>query len=77
MGIITLIFYPLFMMMEKWIDRFSRRFVKAGKSVGGKYIGLLVMFVMAILILTGIYAKVWYNINVLKLIANGTIGNVI
>lgn len=77
MAIITLIFYPLFMMLEKWLDRFSRRFVKAGNSVGGKYIGLLVMFFLALFVLTCIYAKMWYNINVLKHMVNGTLMNLI
>lgn len=77
MAIITLIFYPLFVMLEKWLDGFSRRFVKAGNAMGGKYIGLLVMFFLALIVLTCIYAKMWYNINVLKHIANGTLMNLI
>jgi hypothetical protein len=71
MMIITIIFYPLFLMMQKWLDGLSRKFVKAGHAVAGKYLGLLVMFFIALFILTCIYANLWYNINVLKLIADG------
>jgi hypothetical protein len=71
MMIITIIFYPLFMMLQKWLDRLSRKFVKAGRPVAGKYFGLLVMFFIGLFILTCIYANLWYNINVLKLIADG------
>jgi hypothetical protein len=71
MAIITIVFYPLFMMLQEWLDRFSRRFVKAGHSFAGKYIGLVLMFITGLFILTCIYAHMWYNLNVLKLIANG------
>jgi len=71
MMIITIIFYPLFLMMQKWLDVLSRRFVKAGHSVAGKYLGLLLMFIIGLFILTCIYANLWYNINVLKLFTEG------
>jgi hypothetical protein len=71
MAIITIVFYPLFIWLQKWIDTFSRRFVKAGHAVAGKYVGLLIMFVLGIFVLTCFYAHLWYNINVIKLIANG------
>jgi hypothetical protein len=71
MGIIALIFYPLFTMLQGWLDRFSKRFVKAGHAVAGKYLGLLLMFIFGLFVLTCFYAHMWYDINVLKLIANG------
>jgi hypothetical protein len=71
MAIITIIFYPLFTMLQQWLDRFSRRFVKAGHMLAGKYLGLLLMFAAGLLILMGIYAHMWYHINVFKLLANG------
>lgn len=71
MGIIAIIFYPLFTMLQGWLDRLSKRFVKAGHAVAGKYLGLLLMFVIGLFVLTGIYAHMWYDINVLKLIVNG------
>jgi hypothetical protein len=71
MGIIALVFYPLFMWLHNWIDRFSKRFVKAGKGVAGKYLGLFLMLVTGLFILLCFYAHMWYGINVLKLIVNG------
>ena len=71
MGIIAIVFYPLFTTMQKWLDRFSKRFVKAGHAVAGKYLGLLLMFIIALFVLTCFYAHMWYDINVLKLIAHG------
>ncbi|MBN2167453.1 MAG: hypothetical protein JW717_14350 [Marinilabiliaceae bacterium] len=64
MAIITILFYPLFTKLEEWINRFSKRFIKAGHSYFGKYIGLLLMYLIALLILTFFYAQMWYNINI-------------
>jgi hypothetical protein len=72
MGIIALIFFPLFTWLQQWIDSFSRRFVKAGHNLAGRYLGLLLMFVIGLFVLMCFYAHVWYGINVLKLITNGT-----
>lgn len=71
MGIIAVIFYPLFVWLERWVDKFSRRFVKAGKGLAGKYLGLLLMFLAGLFILMCFYAHMWYGINVLKMIFNG------
>lgn len=72
MGIITVVFYPLFIKFEDWLNRFSKRFIKAGHGVAGKYIGLLLMFTAGLLVLTYFYAKQWYNINIFKLMVNGS-----
>jgi len=71
MAIIAVVFYPLFMWLHQWVDRFSRRFVKAGRSVAGRYMGLFLMFIAGFFILMCFYAHLWYGINVLKMIANG------
>ncbi len=71
MAIITVVFYPLFTQLQKWVDKFSRKFVKAGHALVGKYLGLLFMFLAGLFVLTCIYAHMWYNINVLKLIFSG------
>lgn len=72
MAVITLVFYPLFTMLQKWLDRLSRKFVKAGHSFAGRYLGFIVMAVLGLFILICIYAHQWYHINVLKMVANGT-----
>lgn len=71
MGIIAIIFYPLFVWLESWIDRFSRRFMKAGNVLAGKYLGLIIMFLAGLFVLICFYAHMWYGINVVKLVLNG------
>ncbi len=71
MAVIAVIFYPLFMKLEDWTNSFSRKFVKAGHNLAGKYLGLLLMFVAGMIILLYFYAKVWYNINIFSMMLNG------
>jgi hypothetical protein len=71
MAIITVVFYPLFIRLQDWTNSFSKKFVKAGRSMAGKYIGLLLMFAVGLLVLTYFYARMWYNINIIRLIING------
>ena len=75
MGIIAIIFFPLFTWLQKWLDKLSRRFVKAGHAVAGKYIGFFLMLLTGLFILMGLYAHLWYGINVVKMILNGTFLN--
>jgi mannitol-specific phosphotransferase system IIBC component len=72
MGIIAVVFYPLFTWLQKWLDRVSRKFVKAGHNLAGKYIGLFLMAVLGLFILMCFYAHMWYGINVLKMVFSGT-----
>jgi hypothetical protein len=74
MGIITLIFYPLFAKLEDWLNVLSTRIVKSGKSYGGKYLGLLLMFLACLSVLFYFYAKMWYNIDVIRFIFQGKLG---
>ncbi len=71
MGIITVVFYPLFTKLEDWLNALSKKFVTAGKSVGGRYLGLLGMFLLGLLILFYFYAQMWYHLNIFKLMLNG------
>lgn len=71
MGIITLVFYPLFIKLQDWVNGFSRRFIKAGHSIAGKYLGLILMFAAGMLVLVYFYARMWYNINIFTLIIDG------
>ena len=76
MAVITVVFYPLFLKLQQWLDRFSRRFVKTGHPVAGKYLGLLLMFGSGLLVLTFFYARMWYNINLFKTILDGSLSSV-
>lgn len=66
MGIIVIIFYPLFVKLEGWVKDISVKAIKSGKSLGGKYIGLIVTFLICLLVLTYFYAKMWYHINIFE-----------
>lgn len=70
MAITVVIFYPLFTKLESWIKILSVKVVKGGKSVAGKYLGLLFTFFVALIILAYFYAKMWYNVNLFSLLVN-------
>lgn len=75
MGIICIVFYPLFTKLEDWLNQVSVKVVKHGKSFGGKYIGLIIVFFICLAILTYFYAKLWYHINLLEILFQGKIQN--
>jgi len=73
MGIIVIIFYPLFLKLEDWVTGISVKFIKKGKSMGGKYLGLFLAFFLGMIVLMYFYAKMWYHIDIFKALFNGTI----
>lgn len=77
MAIIVIVFYPLFTKMEEWVKKISTKFIKTGKSVAGKYLGLFLSFFVAILILFYFYARMWYKIDFIQVVLQGNIGSYI
>ncbi len=75
MGVIVVIFYPLFIKMEEWVKKISTKFIKTGKSVAGKYLGLLLAFLVAMMVLLYFYVKMWYKTDLIRAILDGTILN--
>lgn len=73
MGITVIVFYPLFLKLESWVKDISIKAVKSGKSVAGKYLGLLFVFIAGLMVLSFFYAKMWYHINILRVIFHGNI----
>lgn len=71
MAIITVVFYPLFLKFEDWLNSFSKRFIKAGHGLAGKYLGLLLMFAAGMFALLYFYADMWYNINIFRMMFEG------
>ena len=63
MGIIVVVFYPLFTKMEEWVKSLSLRMIKSGKSLAGRYMGLALVFLAALMVLCYFYAKMWYHID--------------
>lgn len=75
MGIICVIFYPLFTKLEEWINDISAKIIRGGKSLGGKYLGLITVYILCLAVLTYFYAKLWYKIDLLKILFSGRIND--
>lgn len=66
MAIIVMILYPLFSKLETWVKNLSVKAVRSGNSVAGKFFGLLITFLAALLVLLYFYARMWYHINIFQ-----------
>jgi hypothetical protein len=73
MGIIILVFYPLFIKLEEWVKIVSRKVLKTGKSMAGRYLGLAFTFLAWLLVLFYFYAKTWYHLDFVKILFSGNI----
>ena len=71
MAVIVVILYPFFIKLESWVREISLKIVRSGRSVAGKYFGLLITFVAALLILCYFYGKMWYHTDFLKVLLHG------
>jgi hypothetical protein len=74
MLIIVVVFYPLFIKLEDWISGLSVKFIKSGRSLAGKYLGLFITFTGGMLVLFYFYARMWYHIDFLRVLFHGEIG---
>jgi hypothetical protein len=77
MAITVIIFYPLFTKLEEWVRGLSMKIIKKGKSMAGKYLGLVLVFASCLVVLSFFYAKMWYHINLWQILVQGKIGNYI
>jgi hypothetical protein len=68
MAILVVIFYPLFIKLEGWIKSLSVKAIKTGNSAAGKSLGLIFTFLAALVILLYFYARMWYNINIFRML---------
>lgn len=75
MAIIVIVFYPLFLKLEDWVTGFSVKLVKSGKSLAGKYLGLFLIFVGCLVVLGYFYARMWYQIDIVRALFAGSIGD--
>jgi len=75
MIIIVVVFYPLFIKLEDWITDVSVRFIKSGRSLAGKYMGMFLTFFTGMVILFYFYARMWYHIDFLRVLFRGELGN--
>jgi hypothetical protein len=77
MAAIVLVFYPLFAKLEEWAKGLSMKIVKKGRSMAGRYLGLALAFVASLIVLSYFYAKMWYHIDIFKIVVSGDIGKYI
>lgn len=77
MAVIVVVFYPLFIKLEKWVEGFSVRIIRSGRSMAGKYVGLILTLLGGTIILAWFYARMWYHIDLLRILFQGNIGAVI
>jgi hypothetical protein len=77
MAIIVVVFYPLFMKLENWIKNLSAKVIRSGKSLAGKYLGLILTYICCLLVLGYFYAKMWYHIDLLRILIHGKINGYI
>jgi len=73
MGVIVIVFFPLFMKVNEWVNGLSVRIIRSGRSLAGKYLGLILAFISALCVLMYFYARMWYNIDLIKLIFHGNL----
>jgi len=73
MGITVIIFYPLFAKLEEWVKTLSMKVIKKGKSMAGKYLGLVFAFVVSLIVLSYFYTRMWYHIDIFKILLQGNI----
>jgi len=74
MIVTVLIFYPLFVKLEEWVENISADILKRGHSMTGKYLGLIFSFFVCLIVLAWFYAKMWYRIDLLKILIRGDLG---
>ena len=77
MAVTVVIFYPLFAKLEEWVRGLSTKIIKKGKSVAGKYLGLILAFLVSLSVLSYFYAKMWYHIDLWHILLQGDIGKYI
>lgn len=64
MGIIVLIYYPLFTQIDKFATKYSTSLIKAGNKLTGNKAGVFVAFLLIIAILYLFYGYFWFDKNV-------------
>lgn len=77
MLITVAVFYPLFVKLEEWVEQISADILKRGRTTFGKYAGLIIAFVLCLAVLLWFYAKMWYRIDLLKILIRGNLGQYI
>lgn len=67
MAATVFVLFPAFSYIDKWSERTTKKMFNAGKNAAGKFIGLLLVFFIALSLLFTVYLKMWFNVWVWKL----------
>jgi uncharacterized membrane protein YagU involved in acid resistance len=69
MLVLVVILYPAFKFLDEMVAVMAQKVMTKGHHMFGKVLGTLIMFAILLFILYCIYAKQWYGINVVKVLA--------
>jgi hypothetical protein len=64
MTIIVLVFFPLFNWLDSWIESAAQEFLRLGKAMVGRKVGLMLGFMTAFYGLFYLYARMWFGTNI-------------
>ena len=67
MLLVILIFYPLYEFLKSTSKKLIDSYLKySKKTIKSRLFGLVLGFIVALIILFGIYAYLWYGINIIE-----------
>ncbi|HCT30746.1 MAG TPA: hypothetical protein DIW31_08415 [Bacteroidales bacterium] len=66
MGVIVVVFYPAFEYLNGIVEKFTTRFLKKGNNLFGRTLGVYITFFILLFTLYCIYAHIWFDVNVIK-----------
>jgi len=70
MLVLVAVFYPVFEYLEKQIEQITKTLIKRGKNAFGTKLGFILVFSAILLALFSIYANLWFDINVPRMLWN-------
>lgn len=69
MAATVIIFFPLLSMLDAYVKKASRTYIKTSKKItGNSFWGLILGFTLAILVLFILFANVWYKLDAIEYI---------
>ncbi len=63
MGVVLLVFYPLFTYLDRWSGSLARWTMNLGKNVLGRRVGVTATFLILLFLLFSLYGKFWFGID--------------
>ncbi|MCC6683797.1 MAG: hypothetical protein IT247_01875 [Bacteroidia bacterium] len=62
MAVIVFVLFPAYKWMDSAVQRFTKKFLTAGKNIAGTYISIFLMFFLCFSVLFLLYLKMWFSI---------------